>query len=190
LSNRNQISSFKEIKAGDQSAYESLFRACYADLCGFANQFVKDIDAAEDVVQEMFVKLWESRATLSIDRSVNSYLYRAVRNTCLNYLKHQQVKQEHLLHVERSDSATHEDPLSELELQQRIDKILDGLPTECRRVFELSRSEGLKYKEIAEKLSISVKTVENQMGKALKRFRTELKDYLLPFLLMVIEILT
>lgn len=143
------------------------------------------MDASEDVVQEILIKLWNNRETISFDKSQQSYLYRAVRNGCLNVLKHVDIREEYKLANERNilleeASFTDETIVSELEMKIRL--AIDQLPMERRRVFILSRYDGLKYKEIAEHLNISQKTVENQMGKALKFLRTELREYL-PLLL-------
>ncbi|MBL4624985.1 MAG: RNA polymerase sigma-70 factor [Flavobacteriales bacterium] len=166
------------IQKGEKNALEELFRACYEDLCGYANGFLKDADETEDVVQEMFFQLWEKREELNITSSVKSYLYRSIHNSCLNKIKHLKVVGEHE-NYERStsfDSVDFDENMEYVELEQRVNNAINDLPPERKKVFELSRREGLKYKEIAEHLNISVKTVENQMGKALKYLRESLVD--------------
>ena len=125
--------------------------------------------------------MWEKRDTLNIQTSAKSYLYAMVRNACLNLIKHQKIKQKYVgeelaLATDGYESVTHE--VSSRELEVRISNALETLPEQCRLVFKLSRFEELKYAEIAAHLNISVKTVENHMGKALRLMREQLKDYL------------
>ncbi len=169
------------LQAGDITAFEMIFKTYYQPLCNYAYSFVHDRDEAEEIVQATFLSVWEKRENLTIHTGVKPYLYAMVRNAALNVLKHEKIKQQHatveLAVAERSaESVTRTVMASELE--DRIYKALNKLPEQCRLVFKLSRFEELKYAEIAEQLNISVKTVENQMGKALKIMREQLKDYL------------
>ena len=164
-----------------QADFEVLFKTQYSGLCSYANSFLKDLDASEEVVQEVMLKVWTSRKTLVIDSSVRSYLYRAVRNGSVNVLKHLKIRDEYRSYRESEHEGSyqsHEDNMVVAELEQKIRQAIDNLPLERRKVFALSRYDGLTYPQIAEKLGISVKTVENQMGKALKSLREELADYL------------
>jgi RNA polymerase sigma-70 factor (ECF subfamily) len=139
------------------------------------------MDVAEEIVQEVFIKLWERREELEFNSSVKSYLFRAVHNTSLNYLRHLKVREEHRQYAEERHqllSMEYSDGLEEKELENRIWDAIGRLPEQCARIFQMSRFEGLKYREIADKLGISPKTVEVQMGKALRRLREDLKDYL------------
>jgi RNA polymerase sigma-70 factor (ECF subfamily) len=165
--------------------FEQLFRAHYSPLCAYANHFLKDVDAAEEVVQEVMFRLWTNRETLVITTSMKSYLFRAVRNGCLNVIKHMNVREEfrRAREMEMEGSEVFEDSLIVSELQVKIREAIERLPTERRKVFIMSRYDGLTYQQIADKLSISVKTVENQMGKALKYLREELSEYL-PWLIL------
>lgn len=180
---------FAPIAAGDRKAFEALFRMHYRPLCGFALGYLKDADRAEDLVQDLFFRLWLDRSKLSITTSVKAYLFAAVRNRCLNAVK-AGAKVRAL--NEEADDRLAEEERSEDEHAERIARVqaaIEALPTERRRVFKLSRYEGLKYHEIAERLGISVKTVENQMGSALKTLRKELRDLvpLLPWLFWLTE---
>ena len=162
---------------------ERLFRLHYGPLCGFALGYLKDKDQAEDIVQELFSRLWQDREGLSIQTSVKSYLFAAVRNRCLNALA---VKKRMLPLDDGMEAVPAGEEPEENELSERMARVqaaIEALPTERRKVFRLSRNEGLKYHQIAERLEISVKTVENQMGKALKSLREELAD-LMPVLLL------
>jgi len=169
------------LQAGDITAFEMIFKTYYQPLCNYAYSFVHDRDEAEEIVQATFLSVWEKKDNLTIHTGVKPYLYAMVRNAALNVLKHEKIKQQHatveLAVAERSaESVTRTVMASELE--DRIYKALTKLPEQCRLVFKLSRFEELKYAEIAEQLNISIKTVENQMGKALKIMREQLKDYL------------
>lgn len=170
------------LKAGDIAAFEMLFRTYYQSLCNYAYTFVRDREEAEEIVQTTFTNMWEKRDSMTIHTGVKPYLYAMVRNACINLLKHEKIKQRHaameIAVGERAvESVTRTVEASELE--GRIVEAMAKLPEQCRLVFKLSRFEDLRYAEIAEQLNISVKTVENQMGKALRIMREQLKDYLL-----------
>ncbi len=173
------------IQKGDESAFDTLFRAFYAPLCHYAGSLTDgDMDEAEDVVQQVFVKLWEQRAVFDVQWSVKAYLYKMVYNRCLNRLRDNRIREQYKKHnADQLERGHEQQPGGETELGERIQKALLTLPTECRRVFELSRFEELKYREIADLLGISIKTVETQMGKALRLMRSELAEYLVTVLL-------
>jgi len=176
----------KTIRITTPVEFEALFRAHYSVLCSYANHFLKDIDAAEEVVQEVMLRIWTNRESLIIGTSMKSYLFRAVRNGCMNVLKHLNIREDYRSYKEREtgeNQRSQEDEMIMAELELKIRRAIDHLPLERRKVFILSRYEGLTYSQIAAKLGISVKTVENQMGKALKSLREELSDYL-PLLLL------
>lgn len=179
------------ISRGDENAFELLFRQYYRPLCGYAAGLLSDRDAAEEVVQQLFCRLWEKRESFQLTGSLRSYLFRAVHNAVMNEIKHEKVKQAHLQH-QQHEQPQQEQPATALrvkELEERIQAAIRQLPEQCRLVFRLSRFEGLSYREIAEVLGISVKTVENQMGKALKTMRIRLADYLhlLPVILLLFQ---
>ena len=172
---------FQRIAQGERSAMEQLFRQWYAPLCAFAVGYLKDSDKAEDLVQELFIRLWEDRARLEVHTSAKSYLYAAVRNRCLNALAAN--KRTVRLSPAHEPIEENGSPAEEVltERAARVRAAVEALPPERRKVFTLSRYEGLKYQEIADRLGSSVKTVENQMGSALRTLRTDLVD-LLPVL--------
>lgn len=163
---------------GDQQAFDALFRTWYAPLCRYAARLLDgDMDDAEDVVQQTFIKLWEQRETLPIQFSVKAYLYKMVHNRSLNRLRDAQTRRRHS-EISVSFGNDMAPPVEVSDLQTRLHAALEQLPTECRRIFELSRFEELKYREIADQLNISIKTVETQMGKALRLMRVHLAEYL------------
>jgi len=175
------------LKKGDVRAFEQVFNTHYASLCRYAQKFVIDLDNAREIVQDTFVKLWEIKHSLSHDTSVKSYLYKAVRNNCLDYLKHIRISNEYKEDLLRKimDSGFKSisspenclDGLIEKELENRINDAIASLPDKCREIFELSRLKGLKYREIAEKLNISIKTVETQMSRAIQALHEKLAGY-------------
>lgn len=177
----------QKIRSGDENAFEQAFRSHYPGMCGYAIKYLADADQAEEVVQEVFCNYWNKRKSLEIAGSLEAYLYRSVRNSCLNYIKHLHVRAQYVQAHEgllREEENKIPDKVIELELQQKIDESIDLLPTERQKIFKLSRHEGLKYQEIADRLGLSIKTVEAQMGKALKFLRENLAEYL-PVLLVI-----
>ena len=171
-----------EIKL-DERAFETVFKNHFKSLHAYAQALVKDSDSAEEIVQTVFLKLWEKKDTIQINVSLKAYLYKTVYNDSMNYLRHQKVKMKHWEHqryeMDQNSNQTNFDFGSdERELSKRIDRALGRLPAKCREVFELSRFEELKYQEIANRMGISIKTVEAHMGKALKTLRTELTEFL------------
>jgi len=173
--------SFSAVRSGDITAYEMMFKTYYQPLCRYANTFLGDAEQAEEIVQGTFIGIWEKRQAIDITTSVKAYLYRAVRNACLNEIKHLKVRamyaQGELRTGERYYEASDQSTLRD-ELETKIKAAIQSLPEQCRIIFQLSRFEELKYQEIADQMNLSVKTVENQMGKALKIMREQLQDYL------------
>lgn len=179
---------FTALKEGHESAFEMLFKTYYQSLCKYAYSFLNDKDEAEEVVQAAFITVWDKRKAIEIQTSIKSYLYRMVRNSCLNVIKHEKVKKQHATYEMAGGEPSHESVSQSIisaELEQKIYEALKALPEQCRLVFQLSRFEELKYAEIADQMNISVKTVENHMGKALKIMRVQLKDYLPLFLIFM-----
>lgn len=172
----------RQLRAGDESGLDGLFRRHYQDLCLRSLRIVGEHKDAEDVVQEFFVNLWNKRSVLPEIDHVAAYLRRSIRNRSLNYLRDQKRvpsgAEEDLPMLTTRFNATGE-ALEAEELRARINRAIDTLPERCRLVFVLSRFEGLKQREIAEQLKISTKTVENQMSRAY-RFLREVLSVSLP----------
>lgn len=167
-----------ELKKGKPEALETLFREYYAALCLFAAALLQNNSAAEEIVQGFFVRLWEQRQQININSSLKNYLFRAVKNRCINYVKHEKTKRQHIKNVAAEmNNADYSTYFLEVDLKKDIEKSIAALPEKRREIFRLSREEGLKYREIAEKLGISIKTVETQMGLAIKYLRESLRKY-------------
>lgn len=183
----SQQRKLKPLQAGDEAAFEIVFKQYYQLLCNYAYTFLHDRVEAEEVVQSAFLAFWEKRQWMAVTTSVKAYLFTMVRNVSLNALKHKKVElkhaQEELTRGERSVDALGQTIYAK-ELEEQIHKAIDELPETCKLIFRMSRFEELKYAEIADQLNISVKTVENQIGKALKIMREQLRDYL-PLLLVL-----
>lgn len=178
------------IREGDKIEFEKAFKLYYKPLCDYARTIIRDNDESEEIVQNVFYIIWCKRDTLEITTSLKAYLYRAVYNSSLNKLKHIKIKLAHAEDYKSNFSPAGANNIVERidgkELDNKIHSALNSLPEQCGTVFKLSRFENLKYSEIAEKLGISVKTVENHMGKALKIMRENLKDYL-PLLIWLLH---
>lgn len=169
----------KRIQEGNIKEFEVLFKRYYEPLCRYSESILKDTDVAEEVVQEFFYSYWKNREAISIQLSLNAYLYKSIKNNSLAYLRRQQVRKDYATRSmsQDIDPLTPEDNMEEDEINKLIDETLNQLPERCSKVFQMSRFEGKKYQEIAEILAISIKTVEADMGKALTLFREKLKHY-------------
>ena len=171
----------KKIQGGDIREFERLFVKYYEPLCQHANKILRDMDTAEDIVQEFFYNFWKNRETFSLKLSLNAYLYQSIRNNSLHYLEHLAVRETYAQHVSLDSQemipVENQEDVEMKDLNRVIDTTLEQMPERCSKVFRMNRFEGKKYREIAEILSISVKTVEADMGKALQFFRKSLREY-------------
>ncbi|HMI61070.1 MAG TPA: RNA polymerase sigma-70 factor [Puia sp.] len=163
----------------DDAAFKLFFKKHFKTLCGYCQyKFDFDQDQAKDIVHTGFVKLWENRQTISPELSIKAYIYEIVTNLCLDRLKNEKVRRRHIKYVlenkTESTPVNDYDSLDFKELEEMIEKAIEELPSQMRRIFELSRKEELKYAAIASQLDISVKTVETQMGRALAKLRKKL----------------
>jgi len=179
LSAEADIHKFDSIKKGNIKSFETLFRAYYKPLVIYSERIVDDHDDANEVVQDIFMKLWEKRKDIEIRTSINSYLYRAVYNNSLQLLKRKKLDlkyKNYKLH-NNNESINPSEEMIATELNHKIALLLDSLPENCKRIFKMNRIDGMKYREISDQLSISIKTVEANMTKALKIFRENLTEY-------------
>lgn len=180
LAMENDTLIFEKIKLGSESAFESIFKKYYIRLCHYVFQYVQNMPDAEEIVQETFLNIWDKRLTLEINVSFKSYLYASAKNRALNSLRNTSRRKGHLS-VISSYKTQKVDPSSELlvnEINDQLFLVLENLPTKCKKIFQMSRMEGLKHKEIAIEMGIKIKTVENQIGIALKYLKENLSDYL------------
>lgn len=176
-----EVSTQIQLKGITKKGFEEIFHEHYAHLCAYAFKYVEDKDAAEELVQDVFFKLWVKRDEIDIQSSLKSYLFRAVRNASLNLLSHIKVREDYKYANELqrdSDEQKDDDVLVGTELEQKIRSSISKMPEQRQKIFIMSRYEDLKYREIADQLGISIKTVESQMSKALKYLRVELHEYL------------
>lgn len=167
----------EKIRSGNHSAFETLFNLYYSRLCVFSNSYVKSLDISRDVVQEVFIKIWNNRKEFHISQSLKAYLYMAVRNQSLNFLQQRKQKQrleERLKKQQDLNEEIKQDEFNTEELTEKVWKLVEQLPERRRAIFILYRKHGLSYLEIAEVMDIARKTVENQMGKSLKFLRENL----------------
>lgn len=176
----DDLTLFGLIREGDREAFKTLFHTWYAPLCHYASHFLNDDEQATEAVQDFFVRLWEKRSSFVVESSLRHYLFRSVRNQCLNLIRQDKVRQLHAVRLQEAllaDNAPEEYSISP-EMLVKIDESIAALPEKRREIFRLNREEGLKYREIAEKLGISVKTVEAQMGAALRSLREKLRVFI------------
>lgn len=161
-------------------AFEQLFKKYYQDLCQFCFRYVKQEETAEEIVQDVFVKLWQLNKQPDFHTSVKAYLYAAVKNASLNYLKSQYARQQFEGHGSQKNELQSENTQETIEfeeLSKLVEEAVAKLPQQCRIIFEMSRTGGHTYQEISKELNISPKTVENQMGIALKKLKEHLRTY-------------
>lgn len=162
------------VEGDDYAAFEKIFKGNYKSLCAFASQIVRSRELAEEIVDDVFYSLWKNRKKIQINTSFRPYLLTSVRNKsldCLRKMKHEKRSDlETAATIPCEQSIAHE-TLAYEELNQRIETAIAKLPKQCRIIFLMNRDQDLKYKEIAERLNISIKTVDTQMGRALKYLR-------------------
>ncbi len=177
-----------------EKGFKRVFESYYPRLLRFAKEYVGDRHEAENILQNVFLTLWEKRTTLRIDTNLNAYLLTLVKHQCLDFLKHKRVVGQYAINqttVQQQEMTFNYYAINKFDpeqmdiesLERLAEKAIGELPEQCRKVFELSRYEGLKYKEIAERLGISVKTVETHISYALKTLRITLKDSFLAWML-------
>lgn len=169
------------VQSGDKDSFASIYRLFFGSLCDFTFYLTKDEEIAKELVQDTFLSIWEQRKEWAPQGTIRSYLFKAAKNRSLDYLKHQKVvrKWEKTSHDQANPySQNDNDQLSQAELIKAIDKQVDKLPQKCKIIFIMSRQQGLTYREIAEIQGVSIKTVETQIGRALKKLRESLQDYL------------
>ena len=197
ISRRKADVLFDKVKSDDQKALEHLFSIYYARLNDFAKNMVKDDVISQDIVQEVFVKVWENRSKIE-SLNLEAFFFRLVRNRCIDYIKHLRVVNKRMQGIEISSKYEElyridfigNEPyvLIEQELKTKIEKTIQSLPERCREVFIMSRMDGLKNKEIAERLDINIKNVERHLNRALQTFRKNFSEELpIALILLVLK---
>ena len=168
-----------ELQKGNERAFDTIFKQYYKPLCQFSFSFIKDQDAAENLIQEVFVKLWEKRENLTNIDNLLSYLMGMVRNQSIDFLRKEKTNSKiyNKLKPESSENTT-EEQISKNEFEEKLLKSILNLPERCRTAIEMSRFDGFSNKEIAQKMEISVKGVEALIGRSLKLLRSELQEFL------------
>ena len=177
----NDILVLKKIREGDIKTFENVFKFYYSPLCLYATSLTGRMETAEEIVQELFYVLWKERENIQLFHSLKSYLYGAVRNRSFQYLEHLEVRnryRETILSEDTPEYSSPEEQLEYKELQRIITKTLSKLPQRRQKIFRMHRYEGFKYAEIASTLSLSIKTVEAEMTRALQSLRKEIENYL------------
>jgi RNA polymerase sigma-70 factor (ECF subfamily) len=169
------------LKRGEEAAYELLFREYYQMLTVFANKYLSDIEISKEIVQDLFVHLYEKRDQLDINSSLKSYLFRSTHNRCINHINAQKIRHKYAENVKMSTDIQDnnlEDEVNKTELEHALYKAIDDLPPKCQIIFKMNRFEGLSNYEIAEKLSLSKRTIETQISKALRILRIKIQPYI------------
>ena len=175
-----------KIKSGEETSFEKVYRYYYPRLIYFANQYLVDADASKNIVQDVFAELWDKRSSLSEDTNLNAWLFTVTKNKSLKSISHIKSQRNYDNYLKSRQLEVNFKSLSEFdtsdlvfdELQSQIKTAIEKLTPACRKVFEMSRFEDKKNKEIAEELNLSIKTVETQISKALRSLKADLKDYL------------
>jgi RNA polymerase sigma-70 factor (ECF subfamily) len=177
----------EHLKNSNQGVFEMVFKYYYSGLVVYADQIINDTPVSEDIVQSVFMKLWETREKLEI-RSFRSYFIQCVKNRCIDYLRNKEVRNKFSQQKISFDPIDFQEELwLRSELDEIIQQAIDRLPPRCREIFLMSRIENLKTSEIAERLELSGRTVETQISKALKLLRVELAEYLLTILFFLLK---
>ncbi len=172
---------FEELKSGNSRAFDKIFNCYYQNLCLFANSIVHDEDAAQGLVQQVFINLWETRTSLNHIQRLSPYLTTMVKNTCFNHIKREKrnINMPDVSSSSRSENTT-ENQVNINDFEEHLIIALTSLPIRCKMAFEYSRFENLTNREIAQKMEITVKGVEALIGRALKLLRISLAEYLPP----------
>lgn len=173
-----EIGTQSKVQNSDVGAFEAMFKKYYSPLCAYVNSILHDADQSEELVQDFFYGYWKNRQQVGIKFSLKSYLYQSVRNSALQYLRHRQVERRHADYlVNFADVGLDVDLVESKELERLISDTFAALSERSQQIFCLSRYQGLKYKDIAFSLAISVKTVEAEMSKTLAKFRQVIERY-------------
>jgi RNA polymerase sigma-70 factor (family 1) len=176
------------LKIGDIKSFDVIFKSYYSNLCHYSSDFVKSFNASEEIVQVVFIKFWENRETIDIQKSLKAYLYRMVYYASLDHIrknkaiKHSEIQIDE--HTNQIDMLMFDEPgfsfdaVYSEQMEEDLTKAIESLPSQCRQVFGLSRFEKLPYSQIANQLNISVSSVKAQMRRAVSRLLESMDQYL------------
>jgi len=184
----NEAECVNKIRSGDSAAFEELFNLYCQQLINFSRNYVTDKQIAENIVQDVFVSVWQNRTNLNPSKMIKAYLFTSVKNNSLKHLRHLKIENKGIEDNPPygSDDERPDRKLDGKEIELKIHQAINELPEKCKEIFKMNRFENLKYAEIAQNLDISIKTVETQMGRALKKLR----ERLMPLLTMILFVLT
>lgn len=170
----------QKINNGEENAFQYLFEEFYSMLTVYANKYLQDMDLSRDIVQDVFVRLYEKRESINIEISLKSYLFKSVYNSCINHIRINDIHNKHLYNIKKRKENDYVDLVEEMqtsELEKFLYDAISELPEQCKKIFKMNRFKGMKNAEIAEKLKLSKRTVETQISKALKILREKLSHY-------------
>jgi len=166
-----------DIAKGDKSAFDSLFKSCYKPLCYFVFKMVHDQPLSQEIVQELFINLWENPPRTNIEVSVSSYLYRSAYNRALNVIDKIKTRAKHEQNFAEESANSVEDQLADnTQIMSKVNAAIEELPEKCKEIFILCKQQECTYSQVAQILQISERTVENQMGIAMKKLREKLSS--------------
>ncbi|GHV54304.1 DNA-directed RNA polymerase sigma-70 factor [Bacteroidia bacterium] len=173
--NLKELQWMENIKADDYESYNQLFRLYYPKLCLFVNKLINDNDSAEDIVQELFIKIWTNRKSIEIQTTASGYLFQTAKNMALNFIRDEANRTAILEKMRKEDSSLHDSLLADNGFSEELEDCIYRLPARCQEVLSMYHVAGYKQKEISEKLNISVQTIKNQLYNSLQRLRACLK---------------
>lgn len=178
----------QRLSRGDETAFQETFELYFKVLVLFATKFSLDKETAEDLVQDVFVKLYEQKERLQFHSSLKAFLYQSVRNRCIDMIRSSKTREKHHVEIKAGaelEGLNSEDLMLQSELEEKIYHSIGQLPEQCQIIFKMNRFDGKKNQEIAEELNISKRTVETQISKALKRLREDIYPYLKTLILAI-----
>lgn len=191
VQDQNEIRLQRELAQGKEKAFEEIFHTYFKVLAVFAKKFVEDLDIAEDLVQDVLVKLYQNRTSIQFHTSLKAFLFQSVRNKCIDHLRSVKTKSEHhdqIKVMNYDEQFDLNDTMVQTELEERVFKAIGLLPDQCQHIFKMSRLEGKRNQEIANELNISKRTVETQISNALKRLRKDVFQYLKLLIIITLKI--
>lgn len=175
------------LQLGNKTTFDLLFRSYYSGLCSYANNYLKSTSLSEEIVQEVFIKLWEKHNKIVIHTSIRAYLYQSVFNGCMNYIKG--IQSSGFKHVDLDDISVRNELMSmnmadaefsmvfSEEVERDLESAISDLPDQCREIFRMCRTDNLSYKEISNLLNVSKSTVKTQMSRAMNRIMKHMEKY-------------